>query len=619
MMKVLRVTLPMVWKTMPFTCLAYLLLALAHGASWGIVAPVNQILYDALADLAFAGAGATLRYVYLGAAGVALVMVIQQVLNGVHNYIGSNLYNRKADGAVFKPALHKKFGRLPAQAFEDKEVLDNIEKAGEGCWQTPYLLMTFNDFIFFYGTYYVVMGIYLWSMRPLLLVALALIFVPVALSQIVEAKLWDKLEKESAPIRRRFEHYEGALISREKSKETRLFGVFHFFRRLYMDTLALLQQKEWSVQRKIAAITLGLNIVKAAGWVGIMALLFTSLTGGYITVGAFAAVYASIGMLFGALEEAFTRIKRDVSGILGKARNVIYVLEMDENLPMSTHAPDFAKGIIAENLTFSYPKADKVAVDGVSLHIKQGETIALVGENGSGKTTLVKLLMGLYKPETGSVSIGGCDTADTQESALFSQTSAIFQGYIQYVFTLAENVYISDYAAGGEMTHGTKFTRSEKGMALQLSDTRYANEDAVNRTVIEKLTAAGVDVTDTATFPQGLETVLSRDFGGVELSGGQWQRIAMARGMYRKHNFVVLDEPTAAIDPLEETRIYKQFSEYSHDKTAILVTHRLGSARIADRILVMENGKIIESGTHDALYAAKGKYTEMWDTQAERY
>jgi ATP-binding cassette subfamily B protein len=618
--KVIRRIVPMIFKKMPFVCLAYVFLGLIHGASWGIVAPVNQILYDALADLAFFGTEGTMRYVYMGAVFVALVMLGQQVLNGLHNYFAGNVISHKVDGAVLSVKLYEKMGKLNAQTFEDKEVLDDINKAKEGCWQTPHLLITLSDMVFFYGAYYIVMGLYLWNMRPLLLVAFAMTFAPVALTQIIEAKLWDKLEKESAPVRRQYEHYENTLVSREMLKETRLFGVFHFFRRLYMDALKLLQQKEWTVHKKIAAITLGLNGVKALGWVGIMVLLFISLMDGYITVGAFAAVYASIGMLFGMFEEIFNRIKWSVSNTLGKTHNLMNVLELPEtDFPVEKIQIDFNKGIVAENLSFSYPKAEKPAVDGVSLKINPSETIALVGENGSGKTTLVKLLMGLYKADGGTVTVGGCNPTNTNDGVLFSQTSAVFQGYVQYIFTLAENVFISDYHAGGEMTQKTKFFHKDDGKPMQIVDTIYYPPDEVNRNVEAKLLAAGVDYNDEATFPKGLETILGRDFGGTELSGGQWQRVAMARGMYKNHTFIVLDEPTAAIDPLEETRIYKQFSTYSHNKTAILVTHRLGSARIADRILVMENGKITESGTHEELYAAKGKYAEMWDAQAERY
>ncbi len=253
--------------------------------------------------------------------------------------------------------------------------------------------------------------------------------------------------------------------------------------------------------------------------------------------------------------------------------------------------PDMGKGIELTSVSFSYPQADGKAVDGVTLTIRQGETVALVGENGSGKTTLVKLLTGLYTPDEGSVTVGGRDTSETSETALFDRTSGVFQNYTAYKFTLSENVSISE---------AMRDDNRDGGIAAALDD-------------------ADVDYADAGTFPDGVNTVLSREFDGVDLSGGQWQRVAVARGLYRRHELIVLDEPTAAIDPIEETKVYKRFKEIAKDKTAVVVTHRLGSARIADRIIVMDKGKIVESGTHEQLAASGGKYAAMWEAQAEYY
>jgi len=582
--KALRRTIPAIIKTVPGLCLIAVLIGAIHGSTWGLVAPVNQLLYDALADLAI-GSGA-IRTVFIGAAMVTGLMLLQQVMNAIHNFIPGNVFSQKAIGRL-RLQLHKKMKKLPAQVFEDKDKLDDIEKAGEGMTGSVWLYYTLSDALFFYGTYFGVMGVFLWSLEPVLLLAFAMIFAPVAFAQIFEAKLHAMLEEESAPIRRKFAHYEDSLVGLSNMKETRLFGAYHFFKRLFMDSLNLLSQKEWDTQKKISLMYLGLNTFKAIGWLGVLALLFYSLMQGSITVGAFAAVFGSVGMLFGILEEIMWRIRQDLTANLGKIHNYLNFLDIPtmegDDIP-----PDFYQGITATDIRFSYPKADKPAVDGVSLHIRPGETLALVGENGSGKTTLVKLLCGLYRPDTGTVVIGGRDTANTAETALFSQTSGVFQDHRAYVFDLADNVKISD-------------TTNPEGDPMPA------------------LKNADIDPSDTATFPDGLDTILSREYDGVELSGGQWQRIATARGLYRPHNFIVLDEPTAAIDPLEETRVYNRFAELTRGKIAILVTHRLGSARIAHRIAVMEAGKIVESGTHDELLASKGKYAEMWATQAESY
>jgi ATP-binding cassette subfamily B protein len=332
---------------------------------------------------------------------------------------------------------------------------------------------------------------------------------------------------------------------------------------------------------------LALNAVKLAGWAGVIWLMFDALMKREISVGAFAAVFSSVGMMFGILEEIFNRFRGQITNNLGKINNFINLLDMPERGGREAE-PDFTKGIVLKNVSFAYPHTEQKAADNVSLEIKPGETVALVGENGSGKTTLVKLLLGLYRPQSGSVTIGGCDANDTAEAFLFSKTSAVFQWfYIYPALNLRENVTISDYAYGAD--------------------------------AVPVLEAADVCYTDTSTFPDGLETMMSREFDGTEISGGQQQRVATARGLYRRSEFIVLDEPTAAIDPLEETRIYKRFDEFVRGKTAVLVTHRLGSARIADRIIVMDKGKIAEVGTHDELAASGGKYSEMWAAQAGYY
>ena len=239
--------------------------------------------------------------------------------------------------------------------------------------------------------------------------------------------------------------------------------------------------------------------------------------------------------------------------------------------------------------SFSYIGSEKKALDHVSLNIKGGETIAIVGINGSGKTTLSRLLLGLYTPNEGIVKIGGVDTKEVKRHSVTRGMSAVFQKFQKYKMTVAENIQIGD---------------------SELQD----NNDILNVCIKQ----ADIDLTEDK-FSDGLETMLSRDFDGIELSGGQWQRIAIARGLYRIRDVIVLDEPTAAIDPIEETRLYERFAEVSKGKTSVLITHRIGSARIADYIVVMNEGKIVEIGTHEELVSQNGLYKEMFDAQIKWY
>ncbi|GAA4891765.1 ABC transporter ATP-binding protein [Streptomyces coeruleoprunus] len=253
-----------------------------------------------------------------------------------------------------------------------------------------------------------------------------------------------------------------------------------------------------------------------------------------------------------------------------------------------TLTPAPPRTIRTEALTYRYPSADRPALDGVTFEVRRGEVVALVGENGSGKTTLSKLLTGLYLPTSGTVTWDGTPTGDLDPQALWTQTAVVPQDYAHWPLTARENITLGQPARDGD------------------------------RAVLEAATRSGAhEVVDD--LRSGLDTLLaSQWWGGVELSGGQWQRIALARAFHRPAGLLVLDEPTSALDPRAEHRIFTGLRKIGQDRAVILVTHRLTNVAVADRIVVMRHGRIVQQGTFDELATAPGLFRELWQLQNDR-
>ena len=245
------------------------------------------------------------------------------------------------------------------------------------------------------------------------------------------------------------------------------------------------------------------------------------------------------------------------------------------------------KILAVADLSFFYPNSQKPALTDITLTFRKGERVAIVGPNGAGKTTLARVLLGLYQPHTGSIRVGEIPLTDENRRAWLTHCSAVFQDFTQYHLTARENITF------GDLEHPERMeTASIAGGAAS---------------VVDGLT-------------EGYETVLGPTFGGRDLSGGEWQRLATARSFMRETPWlVVLDEPTAALDPLAEQAVYERFIERSAGRTSVLISHRLSSVRTCDRILVLDNGSIVEDGDHETLLAQDGLYAQFFRAQAQWY
>ena len=336
--------------------------------------------------------------------------------------------------------------------------------------------------------------------------------------------------------------------------------------------------------------------------IGITSLVLIILTmGGTIGIGTMVALLYGCGRF----RELVQSTSWNVSALMQPLTSLLHLrdfLEMDdtdaERSWNSIVSRPFHQSIRFQSVSFMYPGSNRPAINDLSLTIRPGERVALVGENGAGKSTVVKLLLGLYKPTQGSVFIDEIDLSGVDHVSWNKQTTGVFQDFMRYPLTVEENIGF-----------GQNSLIREEDLCTP-----------VHPDIVEAAARSGAD-RFIQHLPFTYQTLLSKEFdGGVDLSFGQWQRLAMARAYVRENTHViVLDEPTSALDPIGEVQVYKQFSSAAKGRCALLISHRLGSVRLADRILYLKDGKLAEEGTHEELIAANGEYAQMYRLQANWY
>ena len=512
------------------------------------------------------------------------VIILQHATNGIGHSVIPALKLKLDREALVK--LERKVRDVPAEWFEHREFLDFLEKAYKGTGYCFALLVPMLRFLFKYGPYCVLMGLYLKRYDPVLALCVVLIFIPAFASMVIRPDLIFELEDHAAPARRMDAYLKKCVGGPEYFKETRTLGISGYFKTKFLENVKLLNGYIWKAQKKIKLVELMTTLFSVFGYGGVMVLLVVSLLRGRITTALYASVFSSITLMYAMCDDAAYHFLSPFDGV---AIVNSFVALIKGKLPERKDRPvDFSKPIVAEDITFSYPGADKPALDHVSFRVRAGETIAIVGNNGSGKTTLSKILLGIYTPKSGSVKIGDMDIGEISSKSVGVEMSAVFQNFLKYKMSVEDNIKISD--------PGRQDRAALENCAAQFDMDFEAGQ-----------------------FAEGRDTILSREFGGTELSGGQWQKIAIMRGLYRDREVMVLDEPTSAIDPLEETRLYQKFAEMAEGRTAFIVTHRIGLTKIADRIMVMDRGRLVQTGTYEELEKEEGMFREMLQAQKKWY
>lgn len=562
------------------------LLLLASEAAAGVLAGSGVWFKQQMFEQAEAAAdGAGFSKIAAAIIVLGIYLVLQHLMNGL-NFVVINNFELKLVQEAGEE-LNRKAARVDPICYEDNRFLDHMEKAGRGTEAAVSVFDMSLSMLLTIISYFGFMGGYLNTIEPMLLVVMLSTFIPYIFGAVVRYRVNKSKENLSAPYRRRGEYYGQCITEREYVKETRMLGGYGYFFQKMKENLEMVKNLDWKAVKKTNLINIGLRFLTLLGYVATVLLLFYYLMNGRVGVSAFAAVLSSLDGMAEKLESLFRLRIGYITRNLGMAENYLEFLKLPERRG-NTSFPE-GKTVEFQNVSFAYPNASENSLKNITLSIHEKETIAIVGCNGAGKSTFARLLLGIYRPSEGAVLIDGVDTRELLPGNSVGRTSAVFQKFQKYKMTALDNVVLSNTCQEQDL--------KQVSQALEKADLEM----------------------DSRSFPEGTATLLAREFGGTDLSGGQWQRLAIARGFYRKHNLIVLDEPTSAIDPLEETRIYEKFAEMSRDKTAVIITHRLGSAKIADRIVVLDEGRIVETGTHRELMERKKHYYEMYQAQAKWY
>jgi ATP-binding cassette, subfamily B, bacterial len=430
------------------------------------------------------------------------------------------------------------------------------------------------------------------AIEPVLIPMIAVVFLPAWLVASRRGEHFFRFFWRMTPKDRERGYLASVLTERDTAKEVRAFGLAaHLhdrYSRLYEERIRELRD----VARKHLRFSLLANLAIGAVLVATLLLVAWLTLRGSITLSQAGIAVAAVAIVGARLTEAGY-----AAGTLSEAalyledyRTFLELLPRAKAERPSDPAPSSFRRLEVDGLTFTYPSGAEPALRDVSLSIAAGEVVALVGENGSGKTTLAKMLAGLYRPDRGSIRWDGVDVATVDPDELRRSIALIFQDFIQYHLPARDNVGLGRPEAADD-----------------LDAIREAAEHAGADPILSKL-------------PQGYETMLGPEFiGGTDLSVGEWQRVALARALFRDAPFVILDEPTAALDPRAEHELFRRIRSFLTGRTVLLISHRFSSVRSADRIYVLDGGRVVEAGSHQELMGLGGLYAELFTLQAAAY
>ncbi len=596
----------MVWETGHWLLISLLLVSILLGVMPVISSLISKEILNELQDVITARASATsgeVPFVATFWGSAVMLLLIASLVYRVLHHVMDRLYvaiNRIAGEKVVRHVrvqIMKKAKELDISAFDLPEFYEKLENANREAGNRPVAVLgaTFDALsrLISLASYIVILATApgMWWTAPVMI----LVSIPTAIVNFSYRRKTFLYMRDRSKERRQMNYYSELMVNKDMVKEIRMFDLSDRFIERY-DTVfgkyyaglrkLIVRESVWhvvliflsTIVNCVFFALIAIKVFDGTLQIGDYSLYTGALTSISTSVAALIRITASVyeGTLFIDNLISFMKVKPTVVPLTETPAKV------EHGKP---HTIEF------ENVSFSYPGSDRLVLDHISLKFRPGETVVLVGLNGAGKTTFIKLLTRLYDPTEGRILLDGKDLREYDPRDLYRMFGIIFQDFGKYAVSVTENVKFGDV------------TREGSEEEVHAAATAANAADFISR------------------LPDGYETPLMRYFepNGIELSIGQWQKLAIARAFYSQSDILILDEPTASLDPIAEQEIFNQFDQLRQDKTTIFVSHRLSSATVASKIVVLEYGKLIEEGTHKELMEKEGRYFELFTTQARRY
>jgi ATP-binding cassette subfamily B protein len=585
-----RESIRLVWKSAPSWTLANIIISVLRSFLPLVLIWLLKELIDTITRVTSSGQGTVSADVLWLIIAVVIFWFLDEAASGLDTYIRKKQSMKLED--YMYGLLHSKSVKLDLINFERSEYYDALSRASrEAPWRPNSILNNVVSMTRGLLSLLLMAGVLAflnWWLAALLLA----VNIPGIWLRLHYTGILYSFRRRQTPEARKTAYFNWLLTGERPSREIRLFGLGDYFISLFRKSFLKTQEEELDILKKRTLIELISDVIKAAAVLLTLVIIAGKTVSGGITLGQMA-------MFVLAFRQGMIYIKDFLGSLAGLYEDSLFVgdvfefLSLEENvkaLPPQEELEDFRHKIVLDNLCFTYPGNKTRTINNVSFEIKKGEIIALVGPNGAGKSTLARLLCRLYDPESGSVICDGINIRNLDPKKYRKLLSVVFQDFMLYNISAGENIRMGDI-----------------------------DEKMPDDKIVAAAKVTGIDAL-IKELPEGYDTAIGTLFeDSRELSWGEWQKIALARAIFREAPLLILDEPSSALDAEPEYDIFNRFREIVRGRTSILISHRFTNVNLADRIIVLDKGAVVESGTHEELMKRKGLYHSMYSKQSSRF